>query len=226
MKYKILQNRKILIVLTLISGLCSVGIYIALNRPSPPDETELDLYFRAFRAYENGNFPLCISLTDTLQKGNPSFFQAGLLKAKAEFFSDNFEASGRTLENLLKRNTNYYEAEIWILRCYLQLGETEKAYIKAEELHSRSPEDPRILNILGRIAAAEKNYQEAIEFFNRAALFEEELAVNRIELAKLYSELLNTELAAANFKQADNLLAPDSPIKSAVSELISGTENQ
>lgn len=217
-------KRKGLLILLPSGAVLSIIIFIFLNLPADPDKTELELYFRAVNSYENADFDLCITLTEALAKGNPEFYQAKLLKAKAEFFSDCFADAADTLRKLLKNRKNYYEAEIWLMRCHFQLEDTGTAIILGEDLLSRAPEDPRVLGMLARIAASENDYQKAIEYYNRSVLFEEELAINRIELAKIYCCLLNPEKAAVNLEKAVGLLAEESPLKPAVISLIEKME--
>ena len=173
----------------------SAAIFLYLNRPTEPNKTELDLYFRAVAAYEQADFEVCREISAALIKGNPSFHQAVLLYAKAQFFSGNYEEAETRLIKLLRRKENYYEAEIWLLRCHIQLENIEAAKTFGENLLSRSPEDPRVLAVLASISLVENDYQRAIEYYTRSTLFEEELAINRIELAKIYSSLLNPEEA-------------------------------
>ncbi len=208
----------------LAASALSVTIFLFLNRPTEPDRTELDLYFRAVSAYERADFGLCLELTSVLSKGNRSFHQAGLLKAKAEFFSKRYEEAEESLEKLLKRKENYYEAEIWLLRCLVQLEDLDGALFLGEDILSRAPEAPRVLGILASIAAVKKDYQKAIEYRSRSILFEEELALNRIELAKIYSGLLNPQLASQQLERALELLSSESQLRQAVTELLEKTE--
>ena len=215
------QLKKRLIFLIILPAISSLIIFTLFNLPSAPDDTELELYFRAVSAYERGDFTLSISLTDALLTGNRSFYQAGLLNAKALFFSDRYDDAEKCLSKLIKRNKNYYEAEIWYLRTLVQQGNTDKAYKTGIELHSRAPEDPRIAGLLGRLALVENNYQGAIEYYKRAILFEEELAINRIELGKIYSSLFQPDMAELHLKKAITLLSDNSPLQSAIISLLS-----
>ncbi len=208
----------------LAASALSVTIFFFLNRPAEPDRTELDLYFRAVNAYERADFGLCLKLTSALVKGNSSFHQAGLLKGKAEFFSERYEEAENTLKKLLKRTENYYEAEIWLLRCLVQLDNIDAAAALGEDILSRAPEDPRVLGILASIAAVKNDYQKAIEYRSRSILFEEELALNRIELAKIYSGLLNPQIASQQLERALELLSSESPLRQAVTDLLEKTE--
>ena len=113
--------------------------------------------------------------------------------------------------------------------CYAALVQIEdlgNAEALGEDLLSRSPEDPRILGTMASIALLDSEYQKAIEYYTRSTLFEEELALNRIELAKIYSSLLNPELAVAQLKRALLLLSADSPLRKAVSDLLIETESR
>lgn len=216
----LLKKRTLIIILAASSFSLSALIFLLLNLPEEPDQAEIDLYAKAYSAYENGDFELCISITSALLKGNSSFYQAALLKSKAEFFSGSYTESESTLKNILRKKETFYEAEIWKIRSLIQLGKTDQAEQACLELHSRSPEDPRLLSIMGRLSSLNGDYRKAIEYHKRAACFEEEAALNRIELAKLYLTLLNTDLAAENLERAIGFLNPDSPLQTAAKEIL------
>lgn len=213
------ENRK-KIIISLTAALClSFLIYFFLNRPAEPNEEEAGLYAKALTAYESADFALCIQLSEALFKGNPSFYQAGLLKSKAQFFCMDYREAKITLNKLLRRKGNYYEAEIWLIRCLIQQNNLEAAEARCADLHSRAPEDPRLLNIMAGLSELKKNYRSAIEYRRRAILFEEETAINRIELAKIYFSLHNIDLAQENIQKASLFLEENSPLKSALLQL-------
>ncbi|MBI9108591.1 MAG: tetratricopeptide repeat protein [Spirochaetales bacterium] len=219
MKLSRKQRRRALILLPL-SAAASILIFIILNLPDEPDETEIELYFRAVSAYEAGNLELAVRLTETLSKGTPSFFQARLLLAKALFFSDRWDEAAGILSRLLDDFENYTEAEIWLMRTSIQQGDLQAAGFRGENMLSRAPGDPRVLGMLARIAETENDYQRAIEYYSRAILFEEELAVNRIELAKIYSSLLNHDEAFKHLEKSLVLLSDDSPLRPGIISLL------
>ena len=218
-------NKKFIILFP-AAAVSSLTIFLILSLPAGPGEAELELYFRASEAYESGNLPSCITLTDALLKGSPGFFQAGLLNAKALFFSNRFEAAYLRLKKILYKHPDYYEAELWLLRSAVQLEQFRHAEYLAEALLARSPEDPRVLGLLGRLAYSQKDYRAAIEYYSRALLFEETLAVNRIELAKIYSSLLNNKAAEEHLKKALMMLPSDSCLRPAVEIIIEKTEDR
>lgn len=217
-------NRIYLFALPLSVAL-SLTIYLILNLPSEPDRTELELYFRAVQAYENGDFQQCLNLTEALSKGNPSFFQAGLLEAKALFFSNRINDAEARLRRLIAKKSNYFEAEIWLLRCLIREENFTDAENLGEELLSRAPESLPILGMLAGLSETDCDYRSAIEYYKRAALHEEELAVNRVQLAKLYSSLLNNEEADQQLKRALCLMSENSPLRSAVELLLAKPED-
>ena len=198
----------------------SIAFFYLLNRPAPPDEMELELYFRAVNAFEEGKLQLVIDLTSPLTEKNPSFHQAGLLQAKSYFFSDRWEDAAFCLQTLMRDIKNYNEAGIWLMRVRVQQGDLKGAKLIGEELLSKAPGDPRILGLLARIAFTGGDYQRAIEYYKRAILFEEELAINRIELAKIYNSLMNTEEAVKHLKKSLVLLSDNSPLKPGLMSLI------
>jgi len=214
------RQRRFALILLPLSAAVSAVFFIILSNPGPPDETELELYFRAVNAYEEGKLDLVISLTDILAEKNPTFHQARLLQAKALFFSERWEDAAVSLQALMKDIENYNEAGIWLMRVRIQQGDLKAAALQGENMLSKAPEDPRILGLLARIAFIENDYQKSIEYYNRAILFEEDLAINRIELAKIYSALLNTEEAVRHLKKSLVLLPDDSPLRSGITLLI------
>jgi tetratricopeptide (TPR) repeat protein len=143
-----------------------------------------------------------------------------MLYSKALFFCSRFDEAAETLESLLTDYKHYTEAEIWLVRTHIQLENVAEAKLLGEEVLSRSPEDPRILGLLARISYIEDDYQRALEYYGKAILFEEELAINRIELAKIYSALLNPEQARVQLERSLILLSNDSPLRSGIRLLL------
>lgn len=198
----------------------SIFIYGISTHNSPAENSELELYFKAAEAYDDGDFNSTLNLTTALSDKCPSFFQARLLLGKAQFFSGLIPEAEETLEKLIDDKKNYYEAEIWNLRCKIQTDDIVTARVYGEELLSRSPEDPRILGMLAGIAALENDYQQALELYKRASLFEEVLAINRVETAKVYLSLFNDTEAAIQLNKAAELAIENSPIQPALINLI------
>ncbi|MBN2049760.1 MAG: tetratricopeptide repeat protein [Spirochaetales bacterium] len=213
------MKRRIILVLLPVTFIMSAGFYWFLGRPEEPDKTELDLYFRALKAYEEGNLSSAVYLAETLCNGNAGFFQARLLLARAYFFNDRYPEAEDQLRAVLKSEPACTDAHLWLLRTLVQEGRLEDAKNYGKGLLSLSSEDPRILGLLAGIARTQGDIQRALEYYKRALLFEEELALQRIELAKLYMQFFHPEEAAEHLKRSLVLLSPESPLYPTVLEL-------
>lgn len=94
-------------------------------------------------------------------------------------------------------------------RTELQLGRVEEARGRLEELLSYNADDPRLLYNLGTIFEYMEDPKTALDYYNRAALYEEEMAKCRISLGKLYFRLRFDKKALDELDRA-LLLLPDS----------------
>ncbi|HAK46238.1 MAG TPA: hypothetical protein DCO79_10025 [Spirochaeta sp.] len=224
---KKLKNKKLSVIL-FAAAIATFVIILLLLQDNSPGEAELDIYFKASTAYENGNFDASVNLLSAVEKKCPDFYQARLLKGKALFFSGDSVSAATVFTDLLDDVKNYYEVEIWLLRCMIQDSSIGNSVDFGEQLLSRSPEDPRVLGMLGRISAVDGDYQRALELYKRAFLFEEELAINRVDAAKIYFTLMNTDAALAQLEKALELVSENSPLKPAVKSLIlqTGASNE
>ena len=216
----VIHEMKILFVLIPAAIILSAGIYWYLGLPDEPDKTEIELYLHARLAYERGDLAGAISLLKHVGAGNSRFFQARLLLAKAYFFTGQYREAEKQLCTILKKQPACMDAQIWLLRIMILEENMEEAEEYGETLLSYSQQDPRVLGLLARIAYSAGDIQKSLEYYNRAILFEEELAINRIEVAKIYVQLFNPQKAAVHLRRAAGLLSAESPLRSAVNQLL------
>ena len=200
--------------------LISIPLYISTKEDFIPDDDSLELYFRAAEAYERGNLPLCIMLSNSLFRSNPDFHQAGLLMGKAHFFSGEAETALRIFKRIGDSTGGGSDARLWQARAELSTGKHLAAEKTAEKQLSYCPEDPRLLSLMASICTTTENYQKAIEYRRRAALYEEDMGLNRLELARLYGIMLNKSESEANISRSLMLLPDDSRIRAGLETLL------
>ena len=117
----------------------------------------------------------------------PNDLGAKMLLAERQI-GENMSEAMKTYSEALKQNPNNYIASNNLAYLYLQKGdlETAKTYgLKAVELN---PSNAPSLDTLAQIYVAEKNYDEALNLYDRAITYEmknEEIYLNYVEVLLL-----------------------------------------
>lgn len=194
---------------SIITAAAAVGIL--LTNPKITKE-HLEIYLEAKRAYITGDLNTAVSLTTVLTKKSPLLYQGQLLLGKSLFLMDQYIEADRFLAKLLNKHPAYLEAGLWKARTEIQLNLIEDAHTRVENLLSYNSDDPRLLGLMGNIEEQKGNHGQAIDFYKRASLYEEELAKNRLSLGKLYSRLGVYDKSYYELLQAKELLEADSPL--------------
>jgi len=160
-------------------ALCSVSC-TAENTKSPNTET-IRLYVRASDAYSQGRFA---ETAELLQKQN-KFPPALMLRAKAEYFSDNFDKAEKSCRRALKLRPSMLEANLYLARILREKGDLAGAEAVIESLLADNPQDVRALRFAAELASDNKKYDEAVIFLDRAVEFSAESAMALLDRARL-----------------------------------------
>lgn len=188
--------------------------------PAPMPEELLVAYAKAKESYFRGDLPGAERELSALLARRRDFQQAELLLGKVYYFEGKLTEAQRTFTVLLKRNARYHEAELWLVRIALQQGDTQSAERKLEELLSYDPNDPRLLYLMGSLRQTKGDVKNALELYQRAAAFGEELAKAHLESARLYYQFNLPERALQELRLCASLLSEDSLLREPVTSLM------
>lgn len=85
---------------------------------------------------------------------------------------------------------------------YMQAGQNEKALVLARKLQVGHPEDPDLLDLLGKGQLAVQEYKEALQTYKNLSVIMPHSAQVQMQLAALYIQLKNTVAAEDHLKTA------------------------
>lgn len=208
-----------IILISLAITMSGVAVILMINN-TPIRDSHIERYFAAKDKYLNGNLDMAIEILKTLSKQSPNLYQAKLLLAKSLFLSDQYKEADAVLRKLIRKHPAYLEAGLWLARVEMQMNNSEEASSIIRNLLSWNSDDPRLLGIMGNIEELKSNPAAAINYYRKAGLYEEELAKNRLSLARLYSRLGVYDKAKEELIQARELLESDSPLNTPLGALI------
>jgi tetratricopeptide (TPR) repeat protein len=143
-------------------------------------------------------------------ESNSTDLAAKMLLAERQIADDLSGAMG-TYELALQQNPNNYIANNNLAYLYLQQGDIDKAKGYGEKAVALKPDNFAALDTLAQIYVAEKNYQSALDLYNRAitdAMQNEEIYLNYIETLLLAEEnfLAERKLSQREMKQSISII--------------------
>lgn len=210
-----LKLRSIWLTILLFGSLAAISCI-----PVAVPEELLVAYAKAKETYLRGDLPGAERELSALLARRRDFQQAEFLLGKVYYFEGKLTEAQRTFTILLKRNARYHEAELWLVRIALQQGDTQSAERKLEELLSYDPNDPRLLYLMGSLRQTKGDVKNALELYQRAAAFGEELAKAHLESARLYYQFNLPERALQELRLCASLLSEDSLLREPVASLM------
>jgi len=211
----VLKLRFIWLTILLFGSLAAISCI-----PVAVPEELLVAYAKAKETYLRGDLPGAERELSALLARRRDFHQAQFLLGKVYYFEGKLTEAQRTFTVLLKRNARYHEAELWLVRIALQQGDTQSAERKLEELLSYDPNDPRLLYLMGSLRQTKGDVKNALELYQRAAAFGEELAKAHLESARLYYQFNLPERALQELRLCASLLSEDSLLREPVASLM------
>jgi tetratricopeptide (TPR) repeat protein len=211
----VLKLRSIWLTILLFGSLAAISCI-----PVAVPEELLVAYAKAKETYLRGDLPGAERELSALLARRRDFQQAEFLLGKVYYFEGKLTEAQRTFTILLKRNARYHEAELWLVRIALQQGDTQSAERKLEELLSFDPNDPRLLYLMGSLRQTKGDVKNALELYQRAAAFGEELAKAHLESARLYYQFNLPERALQELRLCASLLSEDSLLREPVASLM------
>jgi tetratricopeptide (TPR) repeat protein len=180
-----------------------------------PDQKMILRYVCASEAYAQGKFAETI---ENLEKEN-EFPPALLLRAKAEYFSGEFEKAEKTCRGLLKIQPSSYEGKLYLARILREKGDSGGAVKLTESLLADYPQDIRALRLAAELAGETKKYDEAAIFLDKAAELSAESALVLLDRARLRWVAGKGEEALEDLSRAKAMLPWDTPLLHSILNL-------
>jgi len=181
---------------------------------SPNTET-IRLYVRASDAYAQGRFAEAAEL---LRKQN-KFPPALVLRAKAEYFSDNLDKAEKSCRKAVKLRPSLLEANLYLARILREKGDLKGAETVMESLLADNPQDIRALRLAAELASDARKFDEAVVFLDRAAEFSAESALVLLDRARLRWTAGKSTEALEDLSRARAMLPWDTPLLRSISNL-------
>ena len=108
----------------------------------------------------------------------------------------------RWMELASNKNPNELEPMLQLTAHYLRVGENEKALLLARRLNGTYPNEPRVLEILGRVQLAHENLTAALDSFERLAARLPEAPAAHLQIAAIHMNLKDYTAANAALRRA------------------------
>ena len=191
----------------------------ACGRHRAPEDLAVR-YLEAKSSYAAGELEEAERLLTAILARDRRFHQAAFLLGKVYFFENRMGEARRSFAALARRHRGYNGAEIWLIRVMMQEGETEAATRAVEKLLSFDAGDPRLLFLRGSLALEQEDLQDALEFFQAAAGFGDELARTHLEIARLYHQFGMPGRAREELEACRALASPGSLVGDSAGKLV------
>lgn len=202
----------------IIITLCFLGMLLGSCK-TEMTQKQTETYIEAKKQYLAGNLTASLETLRTEKFGTRRGHQGKLLEAKILFLQGRPADSEKILLRLLDKNPQYTEAQLWLVRSQLANEKISAAQETVEKAMEYNPEDPRLLSLAGNIRESVKDYQQALEYHSRAALYGEDLARTEISLAQLYYRFGQDARATEHIHRAQVLISERSVLRRPLQEL-------
>jgi len=163
-----------------ISATCAV-ILLFISCSKMPDTETLRIYVCAAEAYASGKFPETREILNKEKKFAPSL----VLRAKAEYFSGDFDNAEKTCRMAIRRHPSSFEAKLFLARIFREKDDLKSAVKLTESLLADNPQDIRTLRLAAELAVESGKNEEASAFLDRAAECSAESAMVLLDRARL-----------------------------------------
>ncbi|OQX29760.1 MAG: hypothetical protein B0D92_02065 [Spirochaeta sp. LUC14_002_19_P3] len=179
-------------------------------------EADLNSYAKARAAYLEGKFEAVDTLLEEMSPNSDIETQAVFLLAKSHYMQEQFQEAGNELLKLLRRSPEHGDARLWLARVKIAQNEPDEAESILREALLWNGEDPRVLSLMGDVQQMRGNIDQALDYYRRAALFEDELVKIYLSLAALYGRSQITGMEEFYVEKAESLVGEDSLFNQAV----------
>jgi tetratricopeptide (TPR) repeat protein len=193
---------------------CTVTLFLVSCAKTPDTET-IRLYVRATEAYASGKFP---ETREILGK-EKMFAPALVLRAKAEYFSGDFDSAEKTCYTAIRRRPSSFEAKLFLARILREKDNIKGAVQLTESLLTDNPQDIRTLRLAAELAGEDGKNDEAGAFLDRAAEFSVESAMVLLDRARLRWTAGRGREALEDLSRARAMLPWDTPLLRSIINL-------
>ena len=184
-----------------------------------PDTETIRLYARASSAYATGRFAETSEITAEILKGQKRFVPALVLRAKAEYFSGNFDSAEDSCKRAIKLRPSSFEAKYFLARVLREKGDLPGAVKLTESLLADNPQDIRALRLASDLAFESGKTDEAAVFLDRAAESSAESALVLLDRARLRWIAGKGPEALEDLSRAKAMLPWDTPLLPSITNL-------
>ncbi len=179
-------------------------------------EQVMSIYANARSNYMKGDFALAAELLMSLTQHKPPIPQVAFLLAKTRFMQEEMREAEELFENIITASPEHGDARLWLARTKIALNE----HIEAVEILTHSlqwnGEDPRVNSLMGDCQRILGETDNAIDFYQRAVLFEDELTKIYLSLASIYNRYRLSDREEYYVEKAESLVSTDSLFYEAV----------
>jgi len=199
----------------LLAVLCTgESLRFVRNTPAPDIET-IRAYALASDAYAQGRF----AETTEILRGVKKFSPALILRAKAEYFSGDFEKAEKSCRAALKYRPSSFEAKLYLARIHREKGNLQSAMETIESLLADNPQDVRALFFASELADEAGKNNEAIIFLDKAAELSAENALVLLDRARFRWVAGRGAEALEDLSRAKAMLPWDTPLTKSIINL-------
>ncbi len=173
-------------------------------------------YQKAKNCYIKGDSKTALEILCTIEKKAPLFTPALELAGRIHFFTENPSESEKYFLKAYENKPHNINYGKWLCRTYMAKGDLNKAEALLNVLFEDSPEDTSLLILNGKIMKENHNYPEAMEYYKKSFLIEDEIAEAHLDLAEIYASFSIRDKAADELEKALNILGEDHELYNSV----------
>ncbi len=191
-------------------------IFLLLSCSQQISKESMRTYAEARSAYLNGDFDTASQLLEVLLPEKSLTTQVMFLLAKTYFMQGKNMKTEELLEKIVKQTPEHADARLWLARTKIALDEPLEARAILEWELLWSGEDPRILALMGACQQILGETDKAMDYYRRAALFEDELVKIYLSLAAIYGRSRIKKMEEYYVYKAESIASADSLFAGAV----------
>jgi putative PEP-CTERM system TPR-repeat lipoprotein len=139
---------------------------------------------------------------EAILKSDDKNVQAMSALANLALAQGNTAEATRWLERASNQNPNELEPALQLTAHYLRIDDMEKALLLARKLNGTYPNEPRVLEVLGRVQMAQDNLSAALDTFERLAGRLPDSALAQLQIANVHSMMKNYTAASTALRKA------------------------